>query len=163
MVGVLKGQHTMKDMNQQAIDDKLAETRSEIVKLYPNSCTSCSGRGGRVYPSYEGCYDITPCGDCTLKGLDPLDMTKELVSHQYDEELLQEWREEGYDPYDITNMNGLELEDYYKQCSSPTNNQEIMHGCWEGLPSKVQDLLTLKDDLNRLRKRYANLLSEDMK
>jgi len=151
-------------MNQQAINEKITETRSKIVKLYPNSCTSCSGRGGRVVPSYEGCYDIELCEHCALKGLDPLDMTKELLPPHYDEELLQEWREEdGYDPYDITNMNGLELEDYYKSCSSPTQGEEILHGSWTGLPTFVQNLLDLKEELNQVQKRYTNLvLSEDL-
>lgn len=151
-------------MNQQDIDKKIKETRAKIIVLYPNSCTSCSGRGGRVFSSYDGCYDIAPCEDCVLKGLDPLDMTKELLPHHYDEELLEEWREEGYDPYDLSKMDDKELKDHYKNCTSPTQCEEILHGSWTGLPTFVQNLLDLKDELNLIQKRYENLvLSEDKK
>ena len=151
-------------MNLQSIDAKISQVQKEIIKLNPNSCTSCSGRGGRVVPSWEGSYDIILCEHCVLKGLDPLDMTKELLPYQYDEELLQEWREKGYDPYDLTSMEDFEMEDYYKRCTSPTQGEEILHGSWTGLPTFVQNLLDLKDELNQIQKRYENLvLSEDEK
>ncbi len=152
-------------MEISAIDQKIKETRIKIVDLHPNSCTSCSGRGGRVYPSWEGCYDIELCDHCVLKGLDPLDMTKELLPYQYDEELLQEWREEDdYDPYDLTNMGELEIQNYYKRCTSPTQGEEILHGEWNGLSAFVQNLLDLKEELSQVQKRYENLvLSEDIK
>ena len=151
-------------MNQQAIDEKIKETQSKIVKLYPKSCTSCSGRGGRVYPSWEGTYDISLCMQCVLKGLDPLDMTKEILPPQYDEELLQEWREDGYDPYDRSKMSDHELEDHYKNCTSPTQGEGILYGAWTGLPTLVQNLLDLKEESNKIQKRYENLvLSGDIK
>ena len=149
-------------MNQQAIDQKIKETQSKIIQLYPNSCTSCSGRGGRVYPSYDGCYDIILCEDCVIKGLDPLDMTKELLPPHYDEELLQEWRLEGYDPYDLSSMDKYELKTHYNSSISPTNGESILFGNWTGLPTLVQNLLDLKEELNQVQERYENLvLSED--
>ena len=66
-------------MNQQAIDTKIAQIHAQIVQQHPRSCKSCMGRGGRVIPSWEGCYETILCEHCTLNGLDPLDMTKDLI------------------------------------------------------------------------------------
>jgi len=155
-------------MNQQAIDAKIKETQSKIKDLHPNSCTSCSGRGGRIVPSWEDSRDIVLCGGCVLKGLDPLDMTKDLIPFDYEGEYGTEYIEEcildGYDPREVSEMNGLELEDHYKNCTSPTLSEGILYGAWTGLPTLVQNLLDLKEEIHQIQKRYANLvLSEDIK
>ena len=155
-------------MNQQAIDAKIKETQSKIKELHPNSCTSCSGRGGRIVPSWEDSRDIVLCGGCVLKGLDPLDMTKDLIPFDYEGEYGTEYIEEcildGYDPREVSEMNGLELEDHYKNCTSPTQGEGILYGAWTGLPTLVQNLLDLKEEIHQIQKRYANLvLSEDIK
>jgi len=156
-------------MNQQAIDAKIKETQSKIKELHPNSCTSCSGRGGRIVPSWEDSRDIVLCGGgCVLKGLDPLDMTKDLIPFDYEGEYGTEYIEEcildGYDPREVSEMNGLELEDHYKNCTSPTLSEGILYGAWTGLPTLVQNLLDLKEEIHQIQKRYANLvLSEDIK
>lgn len=155
-------------MNQQAIDAKIKETQSKIKDLHPNSCLSCSGRGGRIVPSWEGGIDIVLCGECVLKGLDPLDMTKDLIPFDYEGEYGSEYIKEcildGYDPRDVSEMSHLELEEHYKNCTSPTQGEKVLYGAWTGLPTFVQNLLDLKEELNQIQKRYANLvLSEDIK
>lgn len=155
-------------MNQQAIDQKIKETQSKIIQLYPNSCTSCSGRGGRIVPSWEGSYEIVLCEYCVLKGHDPLDMTKDLIpfdhENEYGSEYIEECLADGYDPRDVSKMSPLALEDHYKRCTSPTQGEEILYGAWTGLPTFVQNLLDLKEELNQIHTRYANLvLSEDIK
>ena len=155
-------------MNQQAIDAKIKETQSKIKELHPNSCTSCSGRGGRIVSSWEDSRDTVLCGECAFKGLDPLDMTKDLIPFDYEGEYGTEYIEEcildGYDPREVSEMNGLELEDHYKNCTSPTLSEGILYGAWTGLPTLVQNLLDLKEEIHQIQKRYANLvLSEDIK
>ena len=154
-------------MNQQSIDAKISQVQKEIIKLYPNSCTSCSGRGGRVVPSWEGSYDIILCEHCVLKGLDPLDMTKQLIPFDYEGEYGSEYIEEcladGYDPRDVSKMSEYETYQYYKECTSPTQGEGITWE-WEGLPTYVQNLLDLKKELNKIQQRYEDLvLSEDEK
>mgnify|MGYP001193329878 CR=1 FL=1 len=154
-------------MNQQAIDQKISQVQKEILKLYPNSCTSCSGRGGRDVPSWEGCRDIILCEHCVLKGLDPLDMTKELIPFDYEGEYGSEYIEEcladGYDPRAVSEMNKCELEDHYKNSTSPTQGEKILYGSWTGLPTFVQNLLDLKEELKQVQETYENLvLSEDL-
>jgi hypothetical protein len=146
-------------MNQEAIDIKIASIRNAIIDLYPNSCRLCSGRGGRVNPSWEGTNDIDLCNECVRKGLDPLDMTKDLIAPQYE----NEWGEEGYEPFNISYMAKEEIEDHYKECISPTNNEEILCGSWEGLSTYIQNLLDLKVELIQVQERYVSLLSEDIK
>ena len=154
-------------MNLQSIDAKISQVQKEIIKLYPNSCTSCSGRGGRVVPSWEGSYDIILCEHCVLKGLDPLDMTKDLIPFDYEgaygSEYIEECLADGYDPRDVSKMNEYETHEYYKESTSPTQGDGILYGAWTGLPTFVQNLLDLKDELNKIKKRYENLvLSEDL-
>jgi len=156
------------NQHQQDIDQMIIETQSKIKELHPNSCSSCSGRGGRIVPSWEGCRDILLCGECVLKGLDPLDMTKDLTPFDYVGEYGTEYIEEclldGYDPRDVGVMSDLELEDHYKNCTSPTQGEGILYGAWTGLPTLVQNLLDLKEEIHQIQKRYANLvLSEDIK
>ena len=148
-------------MNQQQIDLKIKEIRAEIILKHPNSCRSCSGRGGRVIPSWEGCYETILCKECVLKGLDPLDMTKALIPLDYEAEYgsdyIEECIEDGYDPRDPSSYEGDEIHQYYKDCKSPTNGENINNGCW-GLSEKVQDLLELKHDLKDLEETYNRIL-----
>jgi hypothetical protein len=154
-------------MNIQSIEEKIVETQEKIIEQYPNSCTSCSGRGGRIVPSYEGCYEINLCEHCVLKGLDPLDMTKDLIPFDYEEELGSDYIEEcladGYDPHDVSEMDEYETLRHYKRCISPTQGEGILYGAWTGLPTLVQNLLDLKEELSQIQTRYENLvLSEDI-
>ena len=151
-------------MNQQQIDLKIEEIRAEIISEYPNSCRSCSGRGGRVIPSWEGCYETILCKECVLKGLDPLDMTKELIPFDYEgrygSEYIEECLADGYDPRDVSQMDEeWEIHQYYKDCKSPTNGENINHGSW-GRSEKIQSLFELKHDLKNLEEKYNRLLEQ---
>ena len=150
-------------MNQQAIDAKIASIHAQIVQQHPRSCKSCMGRGGRVVPSYEGCYETILCKKCVLNGFDPLDKTKELIPLDYEAEYGSDYIEEciadGYDPRDPASYEGDEIHQYYKDCTSPTNGENINNGNW-GLSEKVQDLLELKNDLKNLEETYNRLLEQ---
>ncbi len=150
-------------MNQQAIDAKIASIHAQIVQQHPRSCKSCMGRGGRVIPSWEGCYETILCKECVLNGLDPLDMTKELIPFDYEGEYGSEYIEEciadGYDPRDPASYEEDEIHQYYGDCKSPTNGENIKYGSW-GLASKIQSLLMLKHDLKDLEETYNQLLEE---
>ena len=150
-------------MNQQAIDAKIASIHAQIVQQHPRSCKSCMGRGGRVIPSYDGCYETLLCEHCVLNGFDPLDMTKELIPLDYEAEYGSDYIEEciadGYDPRDPACYEGDEIHSYYKDCKSPTNGEGIDHGYW-GLASEIQDLLMIKHYLKRLDETYNQLLGQ---
>ena len=161
-------------MDLQSIDEKIEETRAKIIKLHPNSCRSCSGRGGRLVPEFEDSWRLALCAECVLKGLDPLDMTKDLIppdyekDEMYDSDFFEMLEENEVDPspflimknHDVANMDEDQLNEHYRECTSPTQGERI--SCtWEGLPTLVQNLLVLRGELEDVARTYARLVTTD--
>ena len=128
-------------MLEQYVRRDIGVLRENVQSQYPNSCAHCGGRGGSYYRRKDNDLRcLRACTECVAKGLDPLDITRALVTPFNNPEEDLSWVDELEDKTE-----------WYLSCHSPTIGQMVEWGDWGDAHEHAHLTLLLEQYQNTLR------------